>query len=68
MLLTKCSADRIERNEMGGACSTYGGRREFHIGFWWGDLKKRRHFKGLGINGGKNVKRDIKNRIGLGVD
>jgi len=53
---------------MGGACSTYGGRREFHIGFWWGDLKKRRHFKGLGINGGKNVKRDIKNRIGLGVD
>jgi hypothetical protein len=28
----------IEMNEMGGACSTYGG--EVYVGFWWGNLRE----------------------------
>jgi len=31
-----------ERNEIGGACSTYGGKEEVHTGFWWGDLKGKK--------------------------
>jgi len=27
------SSDKIEKNEMGGACSTYGGTGEVHTGF-----------------------------------
>jgi len=27
------SGDRIEKNEMGGACSKYGGRGEVYTGF-----------------------------------
>jgi hypothetical protein len=30
-------------NEMGGACSTYGGKREVHTGFWWGDPREGDH-------------------------
>jgi hypothetical protein len=29
-----------QNNDMGGACSTYGGRGEMHTVFWWGDLFK----------------------------
>jgi hypothetical protein len=36
------------------------GRREVHTGLWWGDLEKRSHFKGLGINGRKILKRTLK--------
>jgi hypothetical protein len=25
---------------MGGTCSTYGGEREVHTGFWWEDLRE----------------------------
>ena len=35
---------------MGGACSTYGGRREVHAGFWWGNLKEREHFEDTGVD------------------
>jgi hypothetical protein len=38
---------RIEKIEMGGACSTYG-KREVHTGFWWGDLKEGDHLEDLG--------------------
>jgi hypothetical protein len=31
------AGDKIEKNEMGGACSTYGG------GFWWENLRERDH-------------------------
>jgi len=43
MLLTQyCSGDKIEKNEMGGACSTYGEeervarmrKRRVYAGFW----------------------------------
>jgi len=30
----------VEKNEMGGACSTYGGEKEVHTGFWWGNLRE----------------------------
>jgi hypothetical protein len=38
------SGDRIENNEIGGACGTYGGQ-EVYIGFWWGDLKEEDHLE-----------------------
>jgi hypothetical protein len=34
------SGDQIEKNDMGGACSTYGGMEEVHTGFWWGNMKE----------------------------
>jgi len=43
VLLTKyCSGDQIE-NEMGGACSAYGG--EVYTGFWWGNLRVKDHME-----------------------
>jgi len=40
VLLTQyCSGDKIEKNEMGGACSAYGG--EAYTGFWWENLRER---------------------------
>jgi hypothetical protein len=35
-----CACDKIEKNEIGGACSAYGG--EEHAGFWLGNLGKKR--------------------------
>jgi hypothetical protein len=34
-----CTFSIIEENEMGGACSAYGGE-DMYIGFWWGNLSK----------------------------
>jgi hypothetical protein len=51
VLLTKCySGNQIEKNEMGGACSTYEGK-EMHTGFWWGDLRAVNHLGDPGIDG-----------------
>ena len=38
-----CAGDKTEKNEMGWACGSYGGREVGHIGSWrerdrWGDL------------------------------
>ena len=41
------------------------GRREFHTGLWWGNLKERHHFKGLGINGFKMLKWTLKIELDL---
>jgi hypothetical protein len=44
------SGAEIKKNEMGGACSTYGeGRR--HAGFWWGNLKEKHYLGDLGMYG-----------------
>jgi hypothetical protein len=36
---------------MGGACSTYGGKREVRTGFWWRDLREGDHLGDPGIDG-----------------
>jgi hypothetical protein len=36
---------------MGRACSTYGGKREVHTGFWWGDLREGDHLGDPGVDG-----------------
>jgi len=41
--------DQIEKNEMGGACSTY--VREARTGFSWGNLRKIDHLEDLSVNG-----------------
>ena len=42
--LTKyCSGDKIEKNDMGGACRAYGGRGGAYTVFWWGNLRERDH-------------------------
>jgi len=47
ILLTQhCSCDRTEKNEMGGAYSTYGGEERF----WWGNLRERVHLEDPGID------------------
>jgi hypothetical protein len=38
-------------NEMGEACSMYGGRGEMHKGFWWRNLRERGCLEDLGIDG-----------------
>jgi hypothetical protein len=40
----------VVRVMMGGACSTYGGRREVCAGFWWGNLNERDRWGDPGIN------------------
>ena len=44
------SGDQIEKKEMSGACSTYGGEEKVHMGFWWGNLKERDHLKDPGMD------------------
>ena len=41
--------DGIEKNEMGGACSTYG--EEAYTGFWWGNLRESDHLEDPGVDG-----------------
>jgi len=42
--------DQIEKKEMSGACSSYGGE-EVHTGIWWGNLKEKDHLEEPGMDG-----------------
>jgi len=42
---------KIEKNEMGGACSAYGGEERRIQGFGRGNLKERDHLGDVGVNG-----------------
>jgi hypothetical protein len=44
------SGDKIEKNEMGGTCSTYGGGKAYK-GFRWGNLRVRDHLGDRGLDG-----------------
>jgi hypothetical protein len=72
VLHTQYSAgDKIEKNEMGGACSTYGGKGEVCIGFWWGNLRERDRWGDPGVDGRIMLgwifkKCDVGVRTGLG--
>ena len=41
----------MEKNEVGEACSAYGGRGEAYTGFWWGNLRERDHLGDPGVDG-----------------
>jgi hypothetical protein len=45
------AGDKIEKNEMGGACSAYGGSREACTRFWWENVGERDHKGDSGIDG-----------------
>jgi hypothetical protein len=38
-------------NDLGGACSTYEGKRQVHTEFWWGDLTEDDHLENPGVDG-----------------
>jgi hypothetical protein len=40
----------IKSNQMGGACSTIGEKRDAYR-VWWGNLRERDHLEGTGVNG-----------------
>jgi hypothetical protein len=40
----------MEKNEMGGARSIYGGRGGVYSGFWWGNMREKDHLEDSGID------------------
>jgi hypothetical protein len=50
-VLTKHNSGDQIQNEMGGACSTHGGRGEVLTGFWWGNVRERDQLEDPGVHG-----------------
>jgi hypothetical protein len=48
LIIKYYSGEQIKKNEVGGACSTYGGG--VHTGFWWGDLREGGHLENQGVD------------------
>jgi hypothetical protein len=51
-----CAGDKIEKNEMGGACSAYG-VGEVCTGFLWGNVRERGHWRDPDIDGRVKLRR-----------
>jgi hypothetical protein len=45
------SGDQIEKNEMGGAYSKYGGQERCIQGYWWRNVRDGDHLEQPGIDG-----------------
>jgi hypothetical protein len=43
--------DQVKEDDMGGACSTNGGRRGMHIGYWWESQQDKYHQVNQDIDG-----------------
>ena len=54
----------IEKNEVGGACSTYEG--EVYAGFWWGSLREGDHLEDPSVDG-RIILRSIFRKWDVGV-
>jgi len=58
--------DKIEKNEMGGACSEYGGEERRIQGFGGGNLRGRDHLGDRGVDG-RIILRWISRKWNVGV-
>ena len=56
--------DQVMKNKMGGICGMYGGARDVHTGFWWGNLMERNHLEELGIDSRITLKWIFKEWVG----
>ena len=63
---SEVSGDKIEKNEMSGTCSAYGGEEEAYTGFWWGNLRQRDYLGDPGVDG-RIILRWIFRRWDVGV-
>jgi hypothetical protein len=45
--------DKIKKNDVGGACTAYGGEEKHIQGFGWGNQRERDHLGDPGIEGRK---------------
>jgi hypothetical protein len=54
-ILLYYSGDKIEKNEIGGACNAYGG--VMYTGFWWGNQRERYHLEDPDVDGTSILRR-----------